>query len=183
MMRAIYSFFYFKIMGWKINGEFPPDLKKYIVAVAPHTSSWDFIIGVMVRSIMKMQNTKFLGKSPLFKSPFGWFFRAIGGYPVDRSRHNDMVQQVTDLFNSHENFILGIAPEGTRQKVDKLKSGFYYIAKKASIPIIPCGFDFAKKEVVIGQPFYPSDDIEKDMGFLLSFYRRISGRNPELGIL
>jgi 1-acyl-sn-glycerol-3-phosphate acyltransferase len=182
MIRAIYSFLYFKVMGWKINGAFPPDLKKYIVAVAPHTSSWDFIIGVMVRSIMKMQNTKFLGKSPLFKPPFGWFFRAIGGYPVDRSKHNDMVQQVTDIFNSHENFILGLAPEGTRKKVDKLKSGFYYIAKKAGIPIVPCGFDFAKKEVVIGEPFYPSEDIEKDMSFLISFYRNVTGKNPQLGI-
>lgn len=182
MMRAIFSFFYFKVMGWKMNGAFPPDLKKYIVAVAPHTSSWDFIIGVMARSILKMQNTKFLGKSSLFKPPFGWFFRAIGGYPVDRTKHNDMVQQVVTIFNQHDTFILGLAPEGTRQKVDKLKTGFYYIALRAGVPIIPCGFDFAKKEVIIGQPYYPSSDIEKDMGYLMKFYRNITGKKPELGI-
>lgn len=182
MMRAIYKLVYFNILGWKINGGFPSELKKYIVAVAPHTSNWDFPIGVMVRSILRMQNTKFLGKSSLFRPPFGWFFRVLGGYPVDRSRHNDMVQQVADIFAKHENFVVAIAPEGTRQKVDKLKSGFYYIAKKAEIPIIPVGFDFGKKEVVIGKPFYPSSDVEKDMDSLMNFYRSIKGKNPELGI-
>ena len=181
-MRAFYKLIYFKLLGWKISGEFPPDLKKYIVAVAPHTSNWDFPIGVMVRSIMRMQNTKFLGKSTLFKPPFGWFFRALGGYPVDRSKHTDMVQQVADIFAKHEFFAIAIAPEGTRQKVDKLKSGFYYIAKRAAIPIIPCGFDFSKKTVVIAKPFYPSANAENDMKFLMDFYRSITGKNPELGI-
>jgi 1-acyl-sn-glycerol-3-phosphate acyltransferase len=181
MLRPIYNFI-FKSLGWKISGSFPPELKKYIVAVAPHTSNWDFPVGVMVRSILKMQNAKFLGKSSLFKPPFGWLFRAMGGYPVDRSKHNDLVQQVVDIFNAHDQFIVAIAPEGTRQKVDKLKTGFYYMAKKAAIPIIPCGFDFATRTIVIGAPFYPSDNVEDDMNQLLSFYRNIKGANPELGL-
>lgn len=180
-MRPLYSLI-FKLMGWKITGSFPPELRKYIVAVAPHTSNWDFPIGVMARSILQIRHAKFIGKSSLFKPPFGWLFRTLGGYPVDRSKSNDMVKQVVDIINAHDDFILAIAPEGTRKKVDKLKTGFYYIAKGAGIPIIPCGFDFAKKEVVISTPLFPSGDIDADMNKLLQFYRGIHGANPELGL-
>ncbi len=181
MLRLFYAFV-FKMMGWKVEGAFPTDIKKYIVAVAPHTSNWDFIIGVLARSVLKVQKAKFLGKDSLFKPPFGWLFRVLGGYPVNRSKNNDMVQQVAIIFDQHDEFILGLAPEGTRKKVEKLRTGFYYIAKKASIPIVPCGFDFARKTVVVGVPFYPTDHFEKDMERLLQFYRKITGKNPEMGI-
>lgn len=171
----------FKIFGWKIVGEFPKELKKYVVAVAPHTSNWDFLVGICARSILRMKNTKFLGKSSLFKPPFGWIFRALGGYPVDREHKHDMVEQVAALIRSQDQFILGIAPEGTRKKVEKFKTGFYYIAKAAGIPIIPVGFDFLKREVILGKPLMPHD-FEKDMGTLKIFYRSITGKNPEWGI-
>jgi 1-acyl-sn-glycerol-3-phosphate acyltransferase len=182
MMRPIYLLI-FKLIGWRVIGHFPTHLKKYIVAVAPHTSNWDFSIGIMARSIMNVQQAKFLGKDSLFKPPFGWFFRAVGGYPVNRAKNTDMVQQVASIFNAHDEFILGLAPEGTRKKVDKLRTGFYYIAKKANVPIVPCGFDFAKKAVIAGEPFYPTDDFEGDMEYLMSFYRNVTGRNPELGLV
>ncbi len=181
MFRWLYILL-FKIFGWKIEGSFPVELKKYIVAVAPHTSNWDFPLGVMTRSILKMKHTYFLGKDSLFKPPYGWFFRWLGGYPVDRTKSNDKVQQVVDIFNKHENFIIGVAPEGTRKKVAKLRTGFYYIAKGANIPIIPVGFDFSKKRVVLGKPFYPTDNIDLDFETLRTFYRPMRGKNPELGI-
>ncbi len=181
MLRPLYLLF-FKVFGWKTKGEFPPALKKYIIAVAPHTSNWDFLLGVAARSILKIQKAKFLGKSPLFKPPFGWFFRMLGGYPVDRSKRHDMVEQVASLFNSHEDFVLAIAPEGTRKKVEKLKTGFYYIAQKANVPIIPVGFDYKKKEIVIAKPIHLTESIDNDMALLLGFYRTITGKNPELGI-
>ncbi len=181
MLRLIYLFF-FKLFGWKVKGSFPADLKKYVVAVAPHTSSWDFPIGLAARSILRIPSARFLGKSQLFKPPFGWLFRALGGYPVERSTSHDMVDQVVKIFNDHDQFILALAPEGTRKKVEKFKTGFYYIAKKADIPIIPVGFDFEKKEVIVGQPFYPSHDVEADFESLYSFYRKVKGRNPELGV-
>ncbi|MBS1951361.1 MAG: Acyltransferase [Cytophagales bacterium] len=181
MLRPLYLFI-FKLIGWKVEGSFAPNLKKYIVAVAPHTSNWDFVIGIMARSITHLQRAKFLGKSQLFKAPYGWFFRLLGGYPVDRSSSHDMVQQVVNLFNEHDEFVLAIAPEGTRKKVERLKTGFYFIAKAAHVPIIPVGFDFLKKKVIIGIPVYPSDTIEKDMETLMNFYRAITGRNPSLGI-
>jgi 1-acyl-sn-glycerol-3-phosphate acyltransferase len=169
-------------MGWKITGSFSTDIKKYIIAVAPHTSNWDFVIGVMARSILRLQKAKFLGKSQLFKAPYGWFFRWLGGYPVYRNQHQDMVQQVVDIFNRHDEFVLAIAPEGTRKKVQKLKTGFYYIALRARVPIVPCGFDFEKKQIVIGNPLHPSGDLDSDLKVLLSFYSQIKGKNPELGI-
>lgn len=181
MLRPIYLFV-FRIFGWKIRGKFPADLKKYIIAVAPHTSNWDFLLGVAARSILKIQKAKFLGKSTLFKPPFGWLFRWLGGYPVDRSKRHDMVDQVAFLFNSHEDFVLAIAPEGTRRKVEKLKTGFYYIAQKANVPIIPVGFDYKKREIVIAEPIQPTESIDNDMALLLGFYRTITGKNPELGI-
>lgn len=181
MLRPLYSLI-FKLIGWKIEGSFPPGLKKYIIAVAPHTSNWDFVIGVMARSILRIKRARFLGKSALFKPAYGWFFRALGGHPVDRTKNQDMVQQVVDIFNEHDTFILALAPEGTRKKVTKLKTGFYYIAREAKVPIIPCGFDFSRKRIVIDTPFYPTEDFEKDMNTLMSFYRTIKGKNPEAGI-
>ncbi len=181
MLRPLYLFL-FKIAGWKIIGSFPKELKKYIIAVAPHTSNWDFPVGLAARSILRIQKARFLGKSQLFKPAYGWFFRALGGYPVERSSSHDMVDQVANIFNSHDEFILAMAPEGTRKKVEKFRTGFYYIAKKADVPIIPVGFDFGKKEVVVGQPLYPSGNMEADFEILYSFYSNIRGKNPELGI-
>jgi 1-acyl-sn-glycerol-3-phosphate acyltransferase len=180
-MRPIYLLI-FKILGWKINGDFSPEFKKYIVAVAPHTSNWDFVVGIAARSIVGMKKIKFLAKSPLFKPPHGWIFRALGGYPVERSSSHDMVSRVAALFDAHERFVLAIAPEGTRKKVDKLRTGFYYIAKAAGVPIIPVGFDFKKKAVIIGDPLHPTDDIAADFQKLYSFYSQISGKNPVNGI-
>jgi 1-acyl-sn-glycerol-3-phosphate acyltransferase len=181
MLRPLYLLI-FKLLGWKITGDFPRQLKKYIIAVAPHTSNWDFPLGVMARSILRIQKARFLGKHSLFKPPFGWFFRALGGYPVDRSSSHDVVQQVVDVFNAHDEFVLALAPEGTRKKVEKLRTGFYYIAKGANIPIVPVGFDFATKQVVIGQPMMPTDDFNRDMNALLQFYKRMKGKNPEFGL-
>ncbi len=172
----------FRLAGWKLNGSIPTDIKKCIIAVAPHTSNWDFLIGVAARSALKIQKAQFLGKSQLFKPPFGWFFRALGGHPVERTTSQEMVEQVIRIFNSHDEFILAMAPEGTRRKVEKLRTGFYYIAKGAHVPIILMGFDFRKKEVVIGPILHPTDSVDMDMEKILSFYRTISGRNRELGL-
>jgi 1-acyl-sn-glycerol-3-phosphate acyltransferase len=180
MFRPIYRLIFW-IAGWKIKGKFP-DLKKFVVAVAPHTSNWDFVVGVMARSILHLESAKFLGKDSLFQPPFGWFFRWLGGYPVDRKNRNDMTEQVAGYFANHDHFILAMAPEGTRKKVEELRTGFYYIAKKANVPIVPVGFDFSIKTIIIGQPILPSDDMEKDMNFLLSFYRQVKGKNPAYGL-
>ena len=181
MLRPFYILI-FKILGWKTSGRMPTDIKKFVIAVAPHTSNWDFLVGVAARSILRIQKAQFLGKSQLFRPPFGWFFRMLGGHPVERASSQDMVDQVVKIFNKHEKFILAMAPEGTRKKVEKLRTGFYYIAKGANIPIIPVGFDFRLKTVIVSQPLYPTDNMDSDLEKILSFYRTITGRNPELGL-
>lgn len=179
-MQAILTWL-FKAMGWSVSGSMP-QFKKYVIAIAPHTSWWDFVIGVLARSAIKIQHARYLGKSQLFRPPFGWIFRMLGGTPVDRTSPHDVVDQVAQKFNEHDEFVLALAPEGTRKKVERLRTGFYYIAKKARVPIVPVGFDFKRKLIVIGEPLFPSEDFDQDMETLLSFYRPIKGKIPELGL-
>lgn len=181
MWRFIYST-YLKLTGWKIVGGIDPDIPKYIAVVAPHTSNIDFVIGVMVRSVVGVSDAKYLGKSQLFKWPYGWLFRKLGGYPVKRTGNDNWVDSAVKIFNEHERFAIGLAPEGTRSKVDRLKTGFYYIAKKANIPIILVGFDFSTKTIVIKEPFYCSDSIENDFKKIIDFFAQYKGKNPELGV-
>ncbi len=178
-MRALWIVF-FKITGWKVVGSLP-NVNKYICPVAPHTSNWDVIIGMATRSILRIHGAKFLGRSQLFRAPFGWFFRMVGGIPVYRDERHDMVDQVVSVIRSSDKFILAIAPEGTRKKVTKVRTGFWYIARAANIPIAPVGFDYKKKEVIIYPALYASE-IDADLHELMEFYSGITGKNPELGL-
>lgn len=180
-MRLCWIFF-LRLLGWKIKGSFPEDLKKAIVIVAPHTSNWDFIVGLAVRSSLKLYRFRFLGKHSLFKKPWGFFFTRLGGIPVDRSDKHDMVNQVVNLFNRNENFILALSPEGTRKKVERLKTGFYHIAKKAAVPIMMIGMDYAKKEISFAEPFYPTEDMEADMRHIIQHFSGMAGKNPSQGL-
>ncbi len=181
MIRFLYSFI-FKFLGWKFRGSFEPRPPKFIIIVAPHTSNWDFPLGIMLRSIAKINSTKFLGKSQLFKFPQGLIFRALGGYPVERTKDNNLVDAVVDIFNSKDEFSIALAPEGTRSKVTRFKTGFYHIAKKANIPIILVGFNFKEKEIVIKKPFYPTTNTLADFEYIIKFFSSIKGKNPKLGV-
>lgn len=178
-MRSVYYFFFIRLGGWKIQGDVPRDLKKYIIAVAPHSSNWDFPIGLAVRSIKRFKSN-FLGKKELFKAPFGWLFRKLGGYPVDRSHKTNLVDQVVDIIKNNEHFVIAIAPEGTRKKVDKWKSGFYHIAHKAGIPIVYASFDYPTKTVEFRSPFYPTGDLEKDAKVIMEFFEGKRGKNRKV---
>lgn len=179
-MRLIYRLL-FKLFGWKITGQIPGEQPKYIVIVAPHTSNWDFFIGLAVRSICRM-DTRYLAKKELFGPPFGWIFRKLGGYPVDRSRRNNFVDAVVDLFDEHERFSIAITPEGTRKYVPKWKTGFYYIALKAKVPLVMAGLDYGEKTVEFLPPFHPTGDIESDLEKILEFFRGKKGKYPEKGV-
>lgn len=167
-----------KLSGWKIAGTLPTD-HQYVAIVGPHTSNWDFIIGVIARGALGAK-INFLGKHQLFIAPWGWFFRAIGGTPVDRSKNNNLVDAVVDLFKSNSHFSLALAPEGTRSPVTRWKTGFYHIASKAQVPIITVGLDFANKTVVIPEGMQTTDDIQQDMDHIIEFYRSIKGRHPKV---
>ena len=169
-------------MGWKVRGTPPHHVKKFIMIVAPHTSSKDFYIGVAARSVCHLEYVKFLGKVELFRFPQGIFIRALGGYPVDRSKNNNLVDNVVEIFNGKDRFSIALAPEGTRKKVKKLRTGFYHIAKKAGIPVVMVGFDFKRKLIDICDPFYPTDNFQADMKYIWNYFSGITGSNPALGI-
>ena len=173
-MFRLFSRFVFWIFGWSVEGKLPKE-KKYVIIVAPHTSNWDFMIGLFTRSIMKLKS-KFLGKAPLFKPPIGWLFYALGGYPVDRSKSTNLVDKVVEIFDAHEEFIIAVAPEGTRKKVKKWKSGFYHIAYGAGIPILMAGIDYQTKCVYFSDLFWPTGDYEKDMVEIMNFYKDKKGK-------
>ncbi len=177
-MRFIYLFF-FKLRGWKIEGDVPRGLHKYIIAVAPHTSNWDFLLGLAVRSILNFRSN-FLGKKELFKKPFGWLFKSLGGYPVDRSNKSNLVEQVVQLINTSSSFVLAIAPEGTRKNVGKWKTGFYHIAFQAGIPIVFVCLDYGRKTVKFNLPFYPTGNFEQDAPSMAAYFKNVSGKNRKV---
>lgn len=181
-MRVL-SKFILRLMGWKSTGSFPANLKKYIVIVAPHTSGWDFVIGLLFRKALRLERAKYLGKHQLFKPPFGFFFRWLGGYPVDRTSSHNLVEEVVKIFHSHDEFALALSPEGTRKRVDKLKTGFYNIARAASVPIIMVAFDYKNKQAIISPPFETTTHQQADFEKILSFFRPIEGKYPEKGLM
>lgn len=173
MFQAFYLFI-FKIFGWKITGELPY-LKKFIIIVAPHTSNWDFLIGVVTRGIIN-RDIRYLGKKELFKPPFGWIFRALGGYPVDRQQSQSTVDWIAEVFCKEESFLLALAPEGTRSHVTHWRTGFYHMAVKARVPIVMVGMDYSRREIRIMEPFRPGGSIEEDMPFIRQQFRGCQGR-------
>ncbi len=177
-MKYISKFIFTKIFGWKLVGNFPKELKKYIVIGAPHTSQFDFFIGLAVRNITGVK-INFIGKKSLFKPPFGFIFKKLGGTPVDRNKSTNMVDEIVQIFNKNDEFRLAISPEGTRKKVTKWKTGFYYIAKGANVPIVMFTFDFGKKQVALSKPFYPTEDKENDFNCFYDFYKDVKGKYPE----
>ncbi|MBR9855003.1 MAG: acyltransferase [Algicola sp.] len=176
-MHRLAKFIYFKILGWKLNGSFP-QVDKCVVIVVPHTHWLDFFLGLLIRKVIN-QEINYIGKKSLFKPPFGWFFRWTGGAPVDRTKNSNTVDSIVQIFNEREVFRFALAPEGTRKKVDQLKTGFYHIAKKANVPIVMVAFDFGKKEIKIGKPFFAAQSQENDFEKIHNFYKGVKGKVPE----
>lgn len=167
-----------KLLGWKVIDKRPPDMGSTIYLVVPHTSNWDFFLGLFVRSAIGLK-ANYLAKKSLFDSPLGWWFRMIGGYPVDRSKNNNVTDQVVAYFNSLPYFAIAITPEGTRSKVARWKSGFWHIARKAKIPLILTSFDYSRKEVMFSEPYWVGDDKAKDMAVLMEYFKPFVGKNPQ----
>ncbi len=164
-------------MGWKIIGN-TPNITKYIVISAPHTSNWDFLIGRCFAYIRGIK-PKYLIKSELYIWPLSILIRWNGGVPVYRKTAKDMVNQVVDRLNKTDEMILGIAPEGTRAKVEKWKTGFYYIAQEAKIPIVLLYMDYTKKEIGYFDVFWPSGNLQNDLNIIQNFYQEVQGKYPE----
>lgn len=163
-------------LGWQISGQLP-DLPKMVVAVAPHTSNWDFIVALAASFALGIK-ISFLGKHSIFIWPLNQFLRRFGGIPVQRSHAHGVVGQLVDNFAREPQLILGIAPEGTRKKVTLWKSGFWQIARQAGVPILLVGLDFASKTVVFGPVLTPTDDFAADLAQMKAFFATMQARYP-----
>ena len=167
-----------RLMRWRVVGEFP-DLRKFVIIVAPHTSNWDFVVGLLCDLALDL-DAVWLAKHTIFVGPFGSWLKSLGGIPVVRSASHNVVSQVAAEFARRDRMILAIAPEGTRSKVEAWKSGYWHIARAAGVPIVPVGFDFARRAAVIGPLRYTTDSLEEDEAVLKGFFADVTPKNPDL---
>ncbi len=164
-------------LGWSIKGELPA-VPKFVVAVAPHTSNWDFVVA-MAASLALGVKISFLGKHSIFVWPLRSWLLRWGGIPVRRDSAHGVVTQIVAEFQQQPQLILGVAPEGTRRKVSQYRSGFWQIAKQAQVPIQLLGLDFASKQLVFGPVMLPGESFEQDCAQMRLFFQQMQAKNPE----
>lgn len=166
----------FKLSGWNIEGK-KPNIPRYVIIAAPHTSNWDFILTLCLAAIYRF-NPVIMMKSTWFRWPLGRLFRWLGALPIDRSKNNNVVAQSIAKFHQHENLVLVVPPAGTRKRVTYWKTGFYYIAKGADVPIALGFLDYRRKIGGFGPMIQPTGDIEADMTAIRKFYENVTGKYP-----
>jgi 1-acyl-sn-glycerol-3-phosphate acyltransferase len=164
------------LFGWRIEGEFP-DVPKCVVIVAPHTSNWDFFVGLCAGWALDIRFS-FIAKQSLFWFPLGVVLRWLGGIPVDRSAAHGIVGRIVALYRERPQLFLAVTPEGTRRRVEEWKTGFYRIAEGAGVPIVPVVFDYGRRAVAILAPFTATGDLEADVGRIRSLYAGVRPRRP-----
>jgi 1-acyl-sn-glycerol-3-phosphate acyltransferase len=163
------------LAGWRVDGEFP-DRPKLVAIAAPHTSNWDFIIGILVVFALGLR-VRFLAKHTLFNPGLGWLMRWCGGIPVIRDTPQGAVTDAVEMIAREERILLGIAPEGTRKRGTPWRSGFYNIALAAKVPILPAAFDFGRRSLRLYPVFEPTGNFEADLATLQTLYAGVRGRN------
>ncbi len=166
-----------KLLGWQLDTNLP-DERKYIIIGAHHTTNWDFVYGILAMFALNIP-FRYLGKHTLFQGPFGWFFRMLGGIPVDRTRKSSLIDQLIERFRTSDELVLVLAPEGTRSRTNSWKSGFYHIAVGAKLPIALGYLDFAEKKIGVGDWFVPTGVLEDDLGIIREFYGNKTGKYPD----
>lgn len=167
-----------RLFGWQIQGTIP-DLPKFVVIGAPHTSNWDWLL-VMVTAFALRVRISWMIKHSVFRGPLKWFWRWLGGVAVDRRAANGVVGESISRFQEVQQLILCITPEGTRSKVKEWKTGFYHIALGANVPIIPAIFDYGHKQVRFAPPFVPTGDVNSDIMTLKAVYAGVVPKNRHL---
>lgn len=177
MILSLLSKFVIRVYGWRYEGRLP-DIEKYVMIVAPHTSMWDFFWGKLFFIIHGLK-TYFLMKKGMFFFPLGFILKAMGALPVHRGGQSYLVGSILKYFRAKDPFILIITPEGTRKKTEKWKAGFYYIAQKAEVPVVLGYLDYKKRVFCIGPVITPTGDIKKDMKEIRPFYKDVKGKYPE----
>jgi 1-acyl-sn-glycerol-3-phosphate acyltransferase len=173
------SIAFLKLTGWKVEGSLPPGVTKCVLIAAPHTSNWDLPYTLMVAFALRL-NVYWMGKASIFKPPFSGVMRWLGGIPVQREQSNNLVaasaQAIVD-FDGH--LQLAVPPEGTRSKSRYWKTGFYYIAQTAQVPIVMAYMDYGQKRSGLGPVFQPTGDIDKDMAEIKAFYAPMQGKHTD----
>ena len=169
----------FKLKGWKIVGTVPPEIKKAVVIAAPHTSNWDFVYAIAIFKLLKLK-IRYLIKREMNFFPLSILLKNTGAIPVERSKNHNLTEEIANMLKSSSELLVAIPAEGTRSRVDKWKSGFYYTALQAGVPVLPGYLDFKKKEGGFGAPIYLTGDKEVDMKKLKDFYADKTGKYPEL---
>lgn len=177
MFRLLSKFILFKLLNWKIVGTFPKT-PKCVIAFFPHTSNYDFALGIMIRSIIK-EEINYVAKMELFNPLTSWFFTRLGGIPVERKKNQGLVEKIVKIYKTRDVFRLAISPEGTRKLVTKWKTGFYYIAKETETPIQLVALDYSRQEVVFYPLFYTTDNVEKDFTFMKNQFKGVYGKVKE----
>ncbi len=163
--------------GWRFEGQMP-NTPQFVAIVAPHTSNWDFPLGIFAKWALGF-DAHWWGKDTLFLPPLGWFMRANGGIPVDRKNSARVVAATIEGFRSHEKFALALAPEGTRKKVTNWRSGFWHVAKGANVPICCVAFDYSRKVVRLGPSTMPvEDDPVEGIARVRAYFADVQGYNP-----
>ena len=162
------------VLGWRIEGSIP-DVPKLVIIAAPHTSNWDFVVGIAAKLALGLQ-VLWLGKDSLFRWPLGALMRLLGGVPVDRSTSHDVVKTVMAEFARRDRMILGLAPEGTRKRVERWRTGFYHIAHGAGVPVLPVALNWEQRAIQIGTPYDTTGDLEADIQALQDRFAGIRGR-------
>ena len=170
--------FYLKIIGWKTGSALPASVKKCVLVGAPHTSSMDYPIALATLYASGVR-VRFLAKKSLFRFPLGIVMRLTGGIPVDRSRHTNMVETMIEMFNNSDELVLLIPVEGTRSYVKEWRSGFYYTALGAEVPIALGYLDYGRKMAGFGEVFYPTGNYQRDLAVIKEYYRQFKPRYPE----
>ncbi|MDB4043276.1 1-acyl-sn-glycerol-3-phosphate acyltransferase [Gammaproteobacteria bacterium] len=167
-----------KITGWKTVGHFPRD-ERVVLVVGPHTSNWDFVVAMSAVLSWDI-NIHWVGKHSIFKKGFRRVLRKMGGIPVNRANPDALKEEIIDITNKYKGFIIGLAPEGTRKKVERLKTGFLRIANDTNSKIMLAGIDFSNKTIELGEFFSPSGDVEQDLNNIKHYFSNFSGKRPEL---
>ena len=166
-----------KMFGWSYS--LPVEIPaKCVVCVAPHTSNWDYPVGMLFyRAVIGKPHV--LMKKELFFFPFNYIFKSMGGFPVDRKKRSSIAEQMVEAFKTRNHFQLAISPEGTRKRNANWKTGFYHIAYNAGVPIVVAYIDYSKKEVGVKAIFHPTGDMQREIEEIKGYYQGVGAKYPE----
>lgn len=173
----LFSRFLLRLLGWQLDEQLP-QTSRYVLIGYPHTSNWDFILGMLAKWSMNMP-LNWVAKHSMFWGPFKPMFIAMGGVPLNRGKTSGFIQKNIELFEQREQFVLGIMPEGTRSKTDRWRTGFYHIADGAKVPIALAYLDYKNKILGVGKTIETTGDINADFEIIKAFYQDKTGYRPE----